>query len=590
MRTLTFSLFVGLVFSTQAVAAPPLDRLLPVDTTEYAYSPDMAKLEAGFHLTQFGKLWKDPALKPFKENASTEMLGWLEIPGRLGFNWHDLVAVGSGEVGAATIPISNYRIAHMALIDTTGRDAAVEAKLAAAADRAQRMGGSVAQQTIAGQQVKIFNVRDAKGKPSPIAVFRKDNILVTATPPDCLDKLLATWNAEPAKTLSGNNTYQIVRNRTRMRDGEPLHFAWYMEPLANYKATTPPAPPSKKQKGKKGGDLMLSEGFGAMKGIGGALGFAAKDADFILRMTIYAPEPSKYFGSFRMLSFQGTENLVAPSWVPSNVSKIVLATMNLRATFDAFGTIFDELAADGEKGTFEEVVQAIKKKPGVDIRGDMVDPLNGQVIAITDWVEPFTTKSERGMAILPSKNPQLFADGLNVAMRTDPKVTKRVVHGADSWESKGQAKPSKAGDPPQGPIPDVALCVANGRFHVTTNSKLLDKVLAPQTVPPMNTLDDYKRVADFWDKAGGKVACLRIFSKLSDDFRVTYEMWKANQLDKTEGLYSRCLSGWCKNGHMPLDGRKLPDYSAIGKYFGPAGIQASPYGDGWDIIGFALKP
>jgi hypothetical protein len=590
MRTLALSLALGLAFTTTAAAAPPLDRLLPVDTTEYALAPDLAKLEAGFHLTQFGRLWKEPALQPFRADASTEMLGWLEIPGRLGMNWTDLLSVLSGETACGTFPISDYRIGRVALIDSTGRADAVAARMAAAADKARRIGGSVTQQTIAGQAVTVYYMPSPKGNHMTIAVFRKDDVLVAATPPDCLEKMLPVWNAEPTKTLAGNPTYQVVRQRTRMRPGEPTHFVWYVEPLGTDSATRRPVTPGKKKRGKDISQLLRSEGFGAMKGIGGSFGFASGDADFLLRMTIYAPEPSKYFGSFRMLAFQPSDSLTPPAWVPGDLSSCIMTRMNIRAAFDAFASLFDELAAEGEKGTFEEVMAAIKKKPGVDIRGEMIDQFVGDIITVSDWAEPITFKSERGMAIGTVKNPPLVADALTRSMRTDPLVRKRELFGATSWEVKGQAKPPKPGEPPPPPPPDAALCVTNDRFYVATNAGLLDKVLGPQKGTPLKDRDDFQRVQAYWDQAAGTTACLRMFSRMSEDFRVSYEMWKTNQLEKAESIYCRLLAKWAKNGHMPLDGRKLPDYSQIGKYFGSAGVQINPYGDGWDIVGFALKP
>src|SRR5262245_66332274 len=120
MRHLALSFVLGIILTPVALGAPPLDRLVPIDTVEFALAPDLAKLEAGFHLTQFGRLWKEPALQPFRADASTEMLGWLEIPGRLGMNWTDLLSVLSGETACGTFPISDYRIGRVALIDSTG--------------------------------------------------------------------------------------------------------------------------------------------------------------------------------------------------------------------------------------------------------------------------------------------------------------------------------------------------------------------------------------------------------------------------------------------------------------------------------------
>ncbi len=453
MRHLALSLVLGLVLTPATPAAPPLDRLVPVDSTEFALVPDLAKLEAGFHATQFGRLWKDPALQPFRGDATTEMLGWLEIPGRLGFRWPDLLSVLSGECGTASFPLGNYRLGRVALMDTTGKADAVHACLARATEKARNTGGSVTRQTIAGQDVTIYDIPNPRAPRLPIAVFRKDEILVAVTPPDAVEKVIPSWNAAPEKTLAGNTAYQVVRTRTKMRPGEPTHFVWFVEPLGTDVATRqPPAPGKKKRPRKEGGELLRSEGFAAMKGIGGSFAFASGECDFIVRMTVYAPEPDKYFGSFRMLAFLGTDDLVPPAWVPGEISKCLLVRMNARTVFDSFGSLFDELAAEGEKGTFEEVVATIKKKPGVDLRGEIVDQITGNIVAITDYQTPFTIKSDRGLAAMELKNPAITADALKRSMQTDPLVTLRKVHNADSWEVKSVPKPPKPGEKPPPPM------------------------------------------------------------------------------------------------------------------------------------------
>src|SRR5205085_12343603 len=143
--------------------------------------------------------------------------------------------------------------------------------------------------------------------------------------------------------------------------------------------------------------------------------------------------------------------------------------------------------------------------------------LNGDIVTITDWAPPITLKSERGMAIGSTKNPQMMTAALARSMRTDPMVRRRELFGATSWEVKGEPRPRKPGEPPPPPTPDAALCVADGRFHVATNANLLDKVLGPHNGPPLKDRDDFRRVQAYWEQAAGNTACVRMFSRLAED-------------------------------------------------------------------------
>ena len=100
-----------------------------------------------------------------------------------------------------------------------------------------------------------------------------------------------------------------------MRDGEPTHFVWYVEPFGSDTATRRPWPEGKKKKTETDPELLRSEGFAALKGSADRLASAPTTPTYS-RMSIYAPEPSKYFGSFRMLAFQPSDSLTPPPWVP----------------------------------------------------------------------------------------------------------------------------------------------------------------------------------------------------------------------------------------------------------------------------------
>lgn len=589
MRTKFASLFAVIALNSSLLAAPPLDRVLPADTIEFAMAPDLAKLEAGFDQSQYGKLWKEPALQAFRRDATTEMVGWVELPGRLGFTWENILSILSGECACATFPIPGPRIGRVAMFDCTGKGDAVNIRLAAAAQKAQQTGGSAQNKTIAGLQVQVFDVPGGKpGTRMQIGAARKDNVLILMEPPESLEKLVPSWDGPPQNSFAASRSYQSIRQRTVMRPGEPTHFVWYVDPFGSQAIMRQTG--LKKKQTKGGGEVMRREGFAAVKAVGGCFGFCSREADFVVRMSVYAPNPAGYFGSFRMLSFMPSDNLLPPAWVPGDISSCALARMNIRASFDAFASLFDELAADGEKGTFEEVLATIKKKPGVDLRAEFVDQLVNDIVAFTDWQAPLTYKSVRGMATAVTKNPQVVSAALARSMRTDPKVTKRTLFGAESWEVKAEPKPRKPGEPPPPPSPDAALCVAQNRLNISTNASMLDKVLKPQDRPVLVQREDYQRVKAMWEQLAGKTACMRFFSRTSEDFRVPYEMWRTNQLKKAESIYCQLLALWVKNGSMPMDGYKLPDYSKIGPYFGPVGIQGMNHADGWDLVGFTLKP
>ncbi len=86
-------------------AVPALEQLLPADTVGLVSVPDWDKLVAYFEQSQFGQLWHDPVLKPFKDKLVKEFNDdvVVRLEKELGIKVADYVSLVHGQVTFAVI-------------------------------------------------------------------------------------------------------------------------------------------------------------------------------------------------------------------------------------------------------------------------------------------------------------------------------------------------------------------------------------------------------------------------------------------------------------------------------------------------------
>jgi hypothetical protein len=95
--------------------------------------------------------------------------------------------------------------------------------------------------------------------------------------------------------------------------------------------------------------------------------------------------------------------------------------------------------------------------------------------------------------------------------------------------------------------------------------------------------------------AADKPVCARTFSRTDEEYRSVYELIRAGRMPESESLLGKLLNAVLGDGKegVPraarIDGSKLPDYEAVRRYFGPAGLFVTSEANGWFISGFTLS-
>jgi hypothetical protein len=579
MRKWFWLLTLALV-STPVTAAPPPERIAPANAVELTVAPNPATLEDHFGRTQFAKLYADPAMKVFFNGAGAELFGLFELPDAIGLHWADLKAISGGPIASISMPLPGQQLGTVIAIDISNHVSQTQRALAAG------MAKAVRKQPVGAQVANVWDLVDEAKKPRPVSVLIKDDSLLIADPPEALARVLAAWG-NPQNSLAESPAYKSVRARTAMKPGETADLQWYFDPFGWDAATRPPPVTGKKKKTKEFAEILEQEGFDGVKAIGGGIAFGSGERDLLIRVAVYAPKP--YRSALQMLSFRAGNDVKPMPGLPGELAACLVARLDPKTAFDSFGGIFDEIAADGEKGTYKELLDDLRdnpKGPRVDLRKDIVGQLGEVVTVVTDCQRPLTPTSERAMAIFTVKNEKVVADALRRALEDDPKVKKTAVAGRTVWELVSDPPVKKPGQPTPPPEPNAAFCVGDGKLYIATQASLVEKLFQSRATS-LDREADYQRVCQQFDQLGGSSACARLFARPDEDLRLTYDMWRKGQLDEATSIYAYGLNGImpknpAANTVMTLDGRKLPKYDRVSQHLGPAGILLFVHPGGWD--------
>jgi hypothetical protein len=147
-------------------------------------------------------------------------------------------------------------------------------------------------------------------------------------------------------------------------------------------------------------------------------------------------------------------------------------------------------------------------------------------------------------------------------------------------------------------FPNRAITFVHDHILVATHVDLLVKLLeSAPTGESLQDAADYEQVVAALERLGASQDNLRVFSRMDEASRVTYQLFKEGRMPEAETVLGKLLNRMLGSGEegvvrdQEVDGSKLPDFQVVRRYLGPAGFYAreEPTGDGWFVVGTVLK-
>lgn len=577
--------------------------LLPDATKACLAIADVRKLDESWHRTLYAKLLADPLMQAYVSAVDkAQEMPWEEAFEALGVDWSDLTNIAGGEVAFALIPRDDGRRSIALVVNTTGKTKEVTDLLSSLAKR--RAPATRSEPAVAVGKLSMYTPAAKAGAPQPRPFcygvvgdwFIASDDLKVAT------GILARTAPDSKGSLAQLPAYQWVMEQSQPKAGPAdIHLRFFVEPTgmaafddAAKPVVATPAKTKTKSKAKPKRTAIQSlqaHGFDALRAIGGVACFAVEPYDLLYHVALYAPGP--HAKAMRLLDFAEGKDFVPPALLTDDMSTCTIFYHNMRQSFDAFETLFNDIIGEGEQDAFRDVIDSVRDDPdgpGVDLRKEVLDRLKQRGVVFGNYILPVDAKSERTVFAVETSDEVALADVVRRLMKGDPDVIARKVRQYTIWEVRSNSKRTDRR------IPNAAICVAKGHLFVATHVELLSELLLRADGPPMSADPTYLNVQRHMEQLGAGAGALRIYSRASKDYRITYELTRMNKLYEAESIYGQMIRALVADDtqkgakkKQQVDGALLPEYEKVMHYFAPVGIFGSMVKDGQILTGFTLR-
>jgi hypothetical protein len=620
--------FGTLVLIAQAWGAIPSDRLMPAETQGFASVADVNLLIDHWHQTQLGQLVEDEAMRPFVEEMKDQFERNISgLKEKLAISYTDLSEIAGGEVAIGMSELPGARAALSATVDTTGRHRQLETLLAKVDKELAKIGATKSTVDHDGTTFVTFDIppQEEGDIARQTIYFVKDNMLCASDNAQQLNEMFQRFEQQTGG-LAGVQTYQITMERCQKEAGSlKPEMRWYVNPFGYARTIHSLEPADAKQKGKDYVKILREQGFDAIQAMGGYVNLSVDNSfELVHRTAIYAPaisgEQDKYKLAMRMMKFPNQTQLTANKWMPRQLATYRTFSCDLNNAFQYFGTLFDAIA--GYEDAFDGVLEGLERDPygpRVDVQKDFVSHLGERVMLVTDYQLPITPKCERFMIVVELKNEQAVAATVEKFMKSDPNASSSEFEGKQIWEiHEAEADipeidiavgdldlldeaAETTGEDGMGAsaLASSAVCVWDSHLFIASHAEFLKDVLAVKN--QNNKLEhagDFQEVERVMTELLAGPISAKFFVRTDEAYRPIYDLIRQGKMPEAETLLGRVLNRMLTPPEsedegilreQKIDGRKLPDFEMVRRYFGPAGTVVRSDEDGWFVVGATLS-
>jgi hypothetical protein len=638
-------LVISSSFVLPAWAVLSSDSLMPLTTRGYLSIKDINILSINWQQTQLGQLIQDESMRPFVQDLKRQLQSKLtSVHDKLGLELGDLKSIASGEIGLGIVERKNDRAAMILTVNVTGRMSQTEELLRQVDRELKRRGAKQSQADSSGTTFVSYDIPPQHdGDVQREAVFFiKDNMLCASDNRFELEEVCRRFGNQPGNRFQEAKPYQETMHRcAKEANGLQPELRWFVDPFGYARACRTLRRTDRKQYGKDYLKILTAQGFDAIQGVGGFLNVESSGTyEFLHRTAVYAPHQiahreggtpngdgpngsgsqDKYQLAMRMLNFPNGLNLAPQTWLPRKLATYRTFNINLADAFYHFGTLFDAIA--GYEEAFDGVLEGLEKDPygpQVDVEKDLIAHLDNRITMVTDYEIPITTKSERFLFMVKIQNEEAIQATIEKFMKSDPNAYRREFEGTVIWEiieaddemleldiSISPLEPlAPVGEQPQQQeddepvMPTSAVCVTNGHLLIASHYNFLKAVLAKEQIDgTLSDASDYREVNLALSQLISGPVSFRCFLRTDEAYRPTYELLRQGKMPESETLLGRMLNRMLTPPEdedegilrkQKIDGRELPSFEMVRRYFGPAGLIVRSEEDGWFIAGATLN-
>lgn len=604
----------------------PAVDLFPKNTAGYLRIPNAPDFCEAAQQMHIGKLLDDPAMQPFIEAQKVRIENYFEsLTDKIVLRPQDLYDIVSGEVAMAWLPAKDKHRAYSACVVADIRGLRDKAEVALEKIDKDLKAGGASRRDVQhqGEEIRVYQTKPKPGqlKVEQIAISISDSRIIAAdrdtVVQDLLDAVAGMPKGEPLSRLDSFKTVMSESNTAldkTAKDGGKKCLEWYAEPFQTGRILRQVF---EIERGKQVDivKLLESQGFTAVKAIGGIAALDGKRFDLLHRGYILAPGP--FQKAAQMLGFFNRPLEEIPGWVGKDTSSFSRFNWRVDQAFWASEDLINEAMGDE---IFRPIIDGIRddeEGPQIDLAKDFFPNLDDQVILISDNTLPPAIDSERMLVAIRLKDADAVKKVIRKAMAVEPDATElKALPGVEIWRvQRGEGEedldedlanlgfedPEEAVDGEKPLLDHWAIAVvkpANGAAYLMFSSHpelLIESAKRIKTglKGGFPELQEVKTVVQALKDLGAVKVSYDHVSRMTMAMRIKYELLRKGQLKDSDSIMAtifRRLSNEDHGGQPdPLNAAKLPPLNQIEKYMPDGGAFFEATDKGWLMTGFFLK-
>jgi hypothetical protein len=588
----------GLGLAVLALAAPQgraqeaPEKAHPGSTVLFAKVNNAAGFREAFRQSQFGRLWADPALKPFRDDLAARLdERSKQMKQKLGVGLRELIELPQGAASFAVVAKDQGDVPFaIVLTADAGKNAAAMADvLTKATEQGVQAGAKVSKEQFKGQTLHVIQPpkpkedKDKDGdKPAPPVVWtHAAGKFTIGTDVEAVKDLVAHAAGRDDSLAASENFGKAVAKV----GGAQAQAVWFLDIAKALQLAVKVG-----SKGKNAANVKQLEpmaqvlGLDGLKAAAGSFTLNAGKFDSVSKTFVLAPAPVR--GVLKLFSMPAV-NLKPEPWVPESVASYQTWSWDLDNAYAAL----NDLANMFQPGVLNVLEQQLVGPNGgepLNFKKDIFDPLGDRVTVVSDFKKPVTEDSQRMLVAVAledqEKNP--FQNTLNrLISLANGQPKKREFQGATIYDFEmpelPNANPNAGKVQLKGPI---SVTVAKNTLFISSDPTLLEQVLRGGGT----SLADSPAFQAVAREVPDKVSNLN-YVRPDEQARLSYEMIKSGQFEKA--LQGAAAAGGPDVGKVGklFDKDKLPDFSVFAKYLSQGGGYGVMGDDGMIFTSFTLR-
>jgi hypothetical protein len=613
---------VGVCWSAPGAVLPP-HKLLPKDTLFVLTVPEGARTWSAFSNTPMGRLWLDPAMKPFRDKfddkLTNEFIASLER--NFGVKLADYKELIQGQLTVAILPVNqpdkpDQPFARVLLLDA--KDHAGQLK--------KNLAGIKKKWTDANKPLKTQKIReidfttfitssddlpwhdliptpknalaDDQAQPQPkgpgqkieLTVGQDDSLLLVSDSTQAIEKILGRQEGALIPALEDLPAFQ--KDFPARLQGARIYVWVNAKGMLDYWMKKPPANGNEGNGADPGGisSLLSSVGLGSLTS--GSFVYRDGSDGTTVQFFVGVPEDNRR-GLLKAMAFDPKDSS-PPAFVPADVVKFTRLRLDLPKSWAVLEAMISDLNPMAGR-TINWILQTAgkDKDENYDLKAQLLANLGNDVISYQRGPRDNTLadlKSPPSVYLIGSPNAEKLAVAVKVAMGT-------LVQGASNIKDReflGRKIYSVVIPAAQGASSTFNFAASGDYVALSGDVDMLEEYLRSGENRHKG-LGETAGLGDAAQKVGGTATGLFGFSNEKENMRAVVETYRKGSVTLPDLIGSPMMLGKA----APGDGKKLkdwadfsllPSFDMISKYFYYSVYAGSFAPEGFTVTFFTPTP